>query len=466
MGNVATPSAKDKPSQHALAAAAAFIKAKAARGAVEAAAKTLENDKAALAELQSRRSKLPHDEAAIRKFRSDKEIAEIKIEIAEAQLAAAQSALADADAEHKRVVAESAAALAKSAQMDAERVDAEARLADAQAALAAAEAKCKRVAAEPAVALAREEREAPRTARAEVDEAKAKIDCARRTADAAEAAQRAAQAKLTAIEDAKRKWSGTDAEDFARLLEQGWAAAREANSANSAALRAAEALASAEADHSRACKSLEWESLRQRRDEVIDRIFREYPAAAQAIVAVVASYRRLAVMVAKANKRRGALALREPSIMLREQFLEHLRVPVFDANGGMTYAWYPASGVEKLDQIEPCRVVSLDGMKLNAPLDDEAKFDEAARQVKEVEARLVARYESLAKDIVRLMRIGWEVRRDMDAFRLDSWRGSTKFPHADRCLMLAGMVGLPAPFTPRDPIWYPHWSPGHLETMA
>jgi hypothetical protein len=276
----------------------------------------------------------------------------------------------------------------------------------------------------------------------------------------------AAQARLAAIdaEVAKLDVSATTADAVSKILDRRRALRRERRGAEidrdlTVAAKNREERRLKDAEALAACAALD-----KRCDEVAATIGREYPPAAAAIVALMATRWRLQATLKKAGKQQRAHVPQLREALISSEFCGSLRL--FDGLNG--YFWYPGDPAQ-IEEIEAADAVPLGDVRVEAFAGGAEEAERAARAAKAAAAAIVAAYEGHARKIISLFEIEVGVVAELKVMNqrtagihpgLTALLTPAQRLTAGRIQVLSEAVFLPAPSGHDAPLWQPSstWS--------
>jgi hypothetical protein len=296
----------------------------------------------------------------------------------------------------------------------------------------------------------------------------AALDRARRDVAAAKANVASLLSKREAVKAAIEGASDrVTVEALAKHCESETLIEAEIKSADAALYAAAAAESRAAIAHDLATARATALDLEARSKSIAERIRREYPNAASRIVGVIASYKQLVDMVAKANARQNVSTLRPRGYLLTPAFLSELKLPRLIEPG---YHWFPGYDLAVLDKIERCAAVPLDAIGLDGRVDTLDHFISVRDKLRSAEARFFTLYDTSVAKILELLDAEWTVRRDVEAFNASNSAPRSRKVEAPasfldtRAYNIAGLICLPR-LASLEAWWLPHWDCGRLATQ-
>jgi len=195
--------------------------------------------------------------------------------------------------------------------------------------------------------------------------------------------------------------------------------------------------------------------------EVAATIAREYPPAAAAIVALMATHWRLAATLRSAEKRTLSRVPRLRESLISPEFCGSLRLPNIGPDGLNGNLWYRGEPA-RLDQVEVADAVPLGDVRLEAFVSGKEEAELAARAAKTAAAAIVAAYEDRARKIVSLLEIETDVVAKIEQMKsrlvglqpgLIALPTPTERLTGGRLRTLSGAVFLPAAAGRGEPLW-------------
>lgn len=285
---------------------------------------------------------------------------------------------------------------------------------------------------------------------------------AERRAAAAQSHLEALEAEASALASPKTPPPAT-LEAVTKKLEREAALARERRSARierdlAVAARNKHEQSLKQAELADACAALD-----KRSAEFATRMGARFAPAAQKIVALMATSRRLQKKLRAAAKRQGADVPHFKEFLTTEEFCADLRLPNVVPNGVEGYLWY-SSDPSHIDAIKAADAVPLDGIDVEAFAAGADKSERAALAAKTAMQSILAAYDEAAREIVSLFPNEQEIAAEIERLKLRTiglrpgqitLRSPAQQLTNGRIRLMAAVVCLPAATGRGEPIWSP-----------